>query len=198
MTTDIDKDGPRVKELLKPLNKDELKGLFEKLGLYDGTLRNKYSHSTAAYLDDLVRGWIQERDDVLDRGGATWESLKKALHRLGHNGIVVNITPSTAGKLQIISVELCIFVYAIVSDTTHSLSLYYNVCSEHFPTYFPDSSSITRSMREDISHGSSQSPDQSLQLTTRNTQLMTQDESHNVRLRIKEQPSSSHNQNGNK
>ena len=110
MTTDIDKDGHRVKELLKPLIKDELKGLFEKLGLYDGTLRNRFSHSTAAYLDDLVRAWIQERDAVLDRGGATWKSLKKALQRLGHNGIAANITPSTAGKLQIISrtVHFCL------------------------------------------------------------------------------------------
>ena len=102
MTTDIDKDGPTVKELLKPLNNDELKGLFETLGLYDATLRNKkYSHSTAVYLDDLVRGWIQGRDAVLDRGGATWESLKRALQRLDHNGIAAKITPSTAGKLQL-------------------------------------------------------------------------------------------------
>ena len=103
MTTDIDKDGSTVKELLKPLNKDELKGLFEKLGLYHATLGNKYSHSTAAYLDDLVRGWIQGRDAVLDRGGATWESLKRALKRLDHNGIAAKITPSTAGNMQIIS-----------------------------------------------------------------------------------------------
>ena len=71
MTTDIDKDGRRVKELLKPLNRDELKELFEELGLSDATLRNKYSDSTMAYLDDLVRGWILRRDAVLDRGGAT-------------------------------------------------------------------------------------------------------------------------------
>ena len=81
MSIDIDKDGCQVKELLKPLNKDELKALFEELGLYDGTLRNKYSDNAVAYLDDLVRSWIQARDDVLDRGGATWEK------KLGHNGI---------------------------------------------------------------------------------------------------------------
>ena len=103
MTTDIDKDVRRVKELLKPLNRDELKELFEELGLSDATLRNKYSDNTMAYLDDLVRGWILRRDAVLDRGGATWESLKKVLQRLGHNGIAANIPVSTAGKLQIIS-----------------------------------------------------------------------------------------------
>ena len=129
MTTDIDKDGPSVKEPLKPLNKDELKELFTELGLSNATLTNRYTDSRAAYLDDLVRAWLQERDGVLNRGGATWKSLKRALQRLGHNGIAANITPSTAGKLQII-----LFVYAIISDTTHSLSLYYNVCSEHFPT----------------------------------------------------------------
>ena len=84
---DINKDGCQVKELLKPLNKDELKALFEKLGLYDTTLRNKYSDNAVAYLDDLVRSWILGKDDVLDRGGATWENLKSALKKLGHNGI---------------------------------------------------------------------------------------------------------------
>ena len=97
MTTDIDKDGRSVKELLKPLNRDELKELFEELGLSDATLRNRYSDSTMA---DLVRGWILRRDAVLDRGGATWENLKKVLQRLGHNGIAANIPVSTAGKLQ--------------------------------------------------------------------------------------------------
>ena len=91
MTTDINKDGRKVKKLLKPLNKDELKALFEELGLYDTTLRNKYSYSAVVYLDDLVRSWIQARDDVLDREGATWESLKKALLELEHKGIANDI-----------------------------------------------------------------------------------------------------------
>ena len=111
MTTDIDKDGRRVKELLKPLNRCELKELFEELGLSDATLRNRYSDSTMAYLDDLVRGWILRRDAVLDRGGATWENLKKVLQRLGHNGIAANIPVSTAGKLLYIHI--------------HSMSLYH-------------------------------------------------------------------------
>ena len=100
MTTDIDKDGRKVKELLEPLENYQLKHLFEELGLSNATLTNRYRDSRDAYLDDLVHAWIQGRDYVLDRGGATWESLKRALQELGHNGIVVNITPSTAGKLQ--------------------------------------------------------------------------------------------------
>ena len=91
MSTDINKDGRKVKKLLKPLNKDEFKELFEELGLYETTLRNKYSDNAVAYLDDLVRSWIQARDDVLDRGGATWENLKSALQELGHNGIADKI-----------------------------------------------------------------------------------------------------------
>ena len=131
MTTDIDKDGRSVKELLKPLDRDELKRLFEELGLYDATLKNRYTDSAVAYLNDLVRGWILRRDAVLARGGATWESLKKALQRLGHNGIAANIPVSTAGKLQTVYFCIC------PSDTTYSLSLHYvmsNVCSDQFPT----------------------------------------------------------------
>ena len=125
MTTDIDKDGRSVKELLKPLNRDELKELFEELGLSDATLRNRYTDCAVAYLDDLVRGWMLRRDAVLDRGGATWENLKKALQRLGHNGIAANIPVSTAGKLQIISNCIYMFVYPLLTLHIHSMSFYY-------------------------------------------------------------------------
>ena len=121
MTTDIDKDVRRVKELLKPLDRDELKELFEELGLSDARLRNRYSDSTMAYLDDLVRGWILRRDAVLDRGGATWENLKKVLQRLGHNGIAANIPVSTAGKLQIIS--NCTYIIPFSSDITYTFNV---------------------------------------------------------------------------
>ena len=134
MTTDIDKDGCRVKNLLKDVNKEELKRLFEELGLSNATLTNRYSDSAVAYLDDLVRAWIAlGKDAVLDKGGATWESLKKALQRLGQHGIVVNITPSTAGKLQNNYFKLCIFVYALLTLHIHCHSIT-NVCSDQFPT----------------------------------------------------------------
>ena len=85
-----------MKKLLKPLDKDQLKGLFEELGLADATLRNKYAGDAMAYADDLTRAWIQGRDDVLKSedypGGPTWENLKKALEELGHNGIADKIT----------------------------------------------------------------------------------------------------------
>ena len=95
MTADLDRDVGKVKKRLKPLDKDELKQLFEELGLSDSTLRNKYSHSVQVYADDLIRAWILGRDNVLTseeyQGGAQMVNLKKALKVLGHNGIADEI-----------------------------------------------------------------------------------------------------------
>ena len=91
MSIDINKDGCQVQRLLNSLDRDNLKALFKELGLYETTLGNKYSDSAVAYLDDLVSSWIQARDDVLERGGATWENLKSALKKLGHNGIAIEV-----------------------------------------------------------------------------------------------------------
>ena len=91
MSIDINKDGCQVKRLLNSLDRDNLKALFEELGLYETTLKNKYSDNAVAYLDDLVSSWIQARDDVLERGGPTWENLKSALKKLGHNGIAMEV-----------------------------------------------------------------------------------------------------------
>ena len=91
LCTDIDKDVRKVKKLLKSLEIDQLKGLFEELGLYDATLRNRYANNVTAYSDDLIRAWIQGRDGVLESedypGGPTWENLKKALLEIRHKGI---------------------------------------------------------------------------------------------------------------
>ena len=86
-----------VKQLLKPLENYQLRDLFRELGLSDATLMNKYEHGTLmAYAEDLIRGWILERDNVLESeeypGGATWENLKKSLKHCGHNGIAKKIT----------------------------------------------------------------------------------------------------------
>ena len=92
MSIDIDRDVGRVLKHLKPLENFQLKQLFEKLGLFDATLRNKYSKSVQVYADDLIRAWILGRDNILTseeyQGGPTMENLKKALKALGHNGIV--------------------------------------------------------------------------------------------------------------
>ena len=91
MSIDINRDGRKVQRLLNSLDRDNLKALFKELGLYETTLGNKYSDNAVAYLDDLVSSWIQARDDVLERGGATWENLKSVLKKLGHNGIAIEV-----------------------------------------------------------------------------------------------------------
>ena len=93
--TDINRDVRKVKRLLSSLEKDELKALFEELGLFDVTLRRKYSDNDNAYADYLVRSWIRGDDDVLRSedypGGATGENLKKALTKLDRIGIADEI-----------------------------------------------------------------------------------------------------------
>ena len=92
---DIDRDVRKVKNLLKPLEKDEIKELFGELGLFDATLRKKYSDNDNVYADYLVRLWIRGDDDAQQLedypGGATWENLKKALTKLGRTGIAEEI-----------------------------------------------------------------------------------------------------------
>ena len=81
ITLDIDKDILQVKEILRSLEKQDLKNLFRELGLYDHTVRNKDSESLEVYAEDLVRAWILGKDNVV-KGGATWENLKKALVKI--------------------------------------------------------------------------------------------------------------------
>ena len=58
----------RVKGCLKNLDKEELKDLFQELGLFDQTVCNRYSDSSRAeYSEELVRAWILGRDGVLDQ-----------------------------------------------------------------------------------------------------------------------------------
>ena len=77
--SDIDREVRRVKGCLKNQDKEELKDLFQELGLSDQTVGNRYSDSSRAkYSEELVRAWILGRDGVLldqegYEGGATWE-----------------------------------------------------------------------------------------------------------------------------
>ena len=83
-----------VKKVVNDLNKDELKDLYQTLGLSEVTVLNKYSGSVSEYAEDLIRSWILEKDDVLnskDYGRATWENLKKALTALRFNGTAEKI-----------------------------------------------------------------------------------------------------------
>jgi hypothetical protein len=93
---DLDRDDVNsTKTALQHLEKEELKDLFQELGLSDLTARNKYTKSIKAYAEDLIRGWILGRDNVTKSaeypGGATWENLRKALRKMEHHGIAERI-----------------------------------------------------------------------------------------------------------
>ena len=86
----------KAKGCLKHLDKEDVKDLFQQLGLYDSTVQNNYSDGTrAAYCEGLIRAWILGRDGVLMKedysGGAMWENLRKALRELNHHGIAKDI-----------------------------------------------------------------------------------------------------------
>ena len=69
------------------LNKEQLRDLFRELGLADRIVQDYYAtHTTLQYADSLLHAWINERDYVLTKGGATWENLMTALQRFGCNG----------------------------------------------------------------------------------------------------------------
>ena len=96
--TDINKDIPITKRCLQHLKKEELKQLFQELGLYHATVMDNFSDSSqGGYAEDLIRSWIVGRDGVLMsevyRGGATWENLTKALRTINHHGIADSIIP---------------------------------------------------------------------------------------------------------
>ena len=88
---ELDDDDIEVDRLLQPLQKDELKQLFRKLGLSPTTVDNKYHDTLTAYRTDLIRSWIQEDDKVMEKGGATWKNLQDALRSIGKTGIASKI-----------------------------------------------------------------------------------------------------------
>ena len=74
------------------LGKEELRDLFRDLGLANATLQNHFEdYGLKKYAEDLLHAWINKRDDVLKKGGPTWENLKTALSEKGHNGAVEEI-----------------------------------------------------------------------------------------------------------
>ena len=74
------------------LNKDQLRDIFRELGLANATLEEHYQdYGLNEYAGDLLKAWINKRDGVLEKGGPTWENLKTALTKKGHNGAVEEI-----------------------------------------------------------------------------------------------------------
>ena len=94
--TDINKDIHIVKGCLDNLDKEDLKQLFQELGLFHSTVQNNFSDSSRnSYAEDLIQSWILGKDEVLNSeqyiGGATWENLRKALTKINHHGVAERI-----------------------------------------------------------------------------------------------------------
>ena len=71
---------------MKYLNKEQLRDIFRELGLTNTTLEEHKDYGLNEYAEDLLKAWINKRDDVLEKGGPTWENLKTALTEKGHKG----------------------------------------------------------------------------------------------------------------
>ena len=78
---------------MKYLDKKELlRDIFRELRLADTTLQEHYQdYGLNEYAEDLLKAWINKRDNVLKKGGPTWENLTTALTKKGHNGAVEDI-----------------------------------------------------------------------------------------------------------
>lgn len=88
----VDRDFLRVHQLLSNLKKGELRTVGRHLGLSDNTVNNYYyDNSVNNYREEIITAWMNERDNVLKNGGATWENLKKALESEGLNGNAARI-----------------------------------------------------------------------------------------------------------
>lgn len=71
---------------------EELKLLFRKLGLSSDKVNNRAENAALdTYRNDLIGLWILEDDKVPEKGGATWENLRKALTSMGKTGIAMKI-----------------------------------------------------------------------------------------------------------
>ena len=88
----IDQDLLHVRKLLSNLNKNDLRDIGRRLGLSNDTVNNTYDNaSNSAYCDDILSDWMIERDNVRNKGGATWENLKRALEAQGLTGHAAKI-----------------------------------------------------------------------------------------------------------
>ena len=90
---DIDNNLLTIKRVLKGLSKEEIRNLGLCLGLSYATVDNYATSSVNKYLEEIVKAWIQEKDEVLNKfeGGAKWENLRKALEEEGLTGFARKI-----------------------------------------------------------------------------------------------------------
>ena len=82
--------------LVKYLSKSELRDLFNRLGLADNTLQDRFDTAGKNdYAREMLKAWKNRQDDVLKStdysGGPTWENLRKALNNMEHHGAVLEL-----------------------------------------------------------------------------------------------------------
>ena len=87
----INRDFILVRHLLHDLKKEELRAVGRHLGLSNDTVNNYYDNSINSYCEEIITAWMNERDNVLNNGGATWENLKRALESEGLTGHAAQI-----------------------------------------------------------------------------------------------------------
>ena len=73
------------------LDKDQLRDIFRELGLVNATLQEHKDYGLNEYAEDLLKAWINKRDDVLEKGRPTWKNLITALTKKRHKGAVEEI-----------------------------------------------------------------------------------------------------------
>ena len=80
-----------VVEFLKKLSLSQLKDLARELGLSIQRIEDFNTEARVEFIHNLMRDWTNRSDNVAARGGATWNSLEKALRKIGQNGIADEI-----------------------------------------------------------------------------------------------------------
>lgn len=79
-----------TRKYLKPLDNDAILEVGMELGLDFNRLTNM--KSSKYFLDEVVRSWLRQDDDVSETSGTpSWDSLIKALKAASFNGVASNI-----------------------------------------------------------------------------------------------------------
>ena len=88
---ELNKDLLDALDVLRGLSKEEIRKLGYRLGLSHATVNNYATSTTDDFLERTIVDWINKKDNVLARGGVTWENLKQALQSGGLHGFARKI-----------------------------------------------------------------------------------------------------------
>ena len=78
---------------LSNLSVGNLHSLGLEMGLHESTVTGYGQMAVSQFLTSLLNDWINEKDSVMEQGGATWSSLVRALKSksVRQNGIAAKI-----------------------------------------------------------------------------------------------------------